>query len=177
MWYFNIWRLLSIQYQLANTWNALYPEGTKARDHRLVTARNEVGARLYFHRRLWFCPQGGGGAWSWGGVPGGDLPPGRILLWAIRILLECILVQIILEIKVWQNFELMLIDITLYSGKYSQSFVFWTNRVQPVNEKAMKDDMCHFFIHPLDLFYCKDSIICFNNILVRYIISLWTFRV
>ena len=26
-----------------------------------VTARNEVGARLYFHRRLWFCSQGRGG--------------------------------------------------------------------------------------------------------------------
>ena len=24
----------------------------------IFTARNEVGARLYFHRRLWFCPQG-----------------------------------------------------------------------------------------------------------------------
>ena len=24
-----------------------------------VTARNEVGARLYFHRCLWFCSQGG----------------------------------------------------------------------------------------------------------------------
>ena len=38
----------------------------------LIT-RNEVGARLYFHRRLWFCPRvcsrggcllPGGGAWS-----------------------------------------------------------------------------------------------------------------
>ena len=43
----------------------------------IFTARNEVGARLYFHRRLWFCPQGGacsrrflipGGAWSRGGA-------------------------------------------------------------------------------------------------------------
>ena len=25
----------------------------------IFTARNEVGARLYFHRRLWFCPRGG----------------------------------------------------------------------------------------------------------------------
>ena len=24
-----------------------------------ITARNEVGARLYFHRRLFFCPQWG----------------------------------------------------------------------------------------------------------------------
>ena len=38
-----------------------------------------------------------GGAWSGGvsapgGVPGRDPPPGRPLLWAVRILLECILV-------------------------------------------------------------------------------------
>ena len=26
----------------------------------IITARNEVGARFYFHRRLWFCPRGGG---------------------------------------------------------------------------------------------------------------------
>ena len=26
-----------------------------------ITALNEVGARLYFHRCLWFCSQGGGG--------------------------------------------------------------------------------------------------------------------
>ena len=38
-----------------------------------IIGRNEVGARLYFHRRLWFCPQGdvcgyeGGCAW----LPGG----------------------------------------------------------------------------------------------------------
>ena len=32
-----------------------------------------------------------GGAWSWG-VPGGD-PPRRLLLRAVRILLECILVD------------------------------------------------------------------------------------
>ena len=25
----------------------------------IITARNEVGARLYFHRRVWFCSQGG----------------------------------------------------------------------------------------------------------------------
>ena len=51
---------------------------------------------------------GGRGAWSWGGawsrrvpgpggsalgVPGGD-PPGWLLLWAVRILLECIVVKI-----------------------------------------------------------------------------------
>ena len=43
------------------------------------------------------CLSTGGGAWSRGvgvwsrGVPGGD-PPGRLLLRAVRILLECILV-------------------------------------------------------------------------------------
>ena len=37
----------------------------------LITARNEVGARLYFHRCLWFCPQGG--VWSGGPCPGGCL--------------------------------------------------------------------------------------------------------
>ena len=73
--------------------------------------QTKFGARLYFHRRLWFCP-GGGGACSrampaprgggclvlggclvpGGGVPSGD-PPGRLLLRAVRILLECILVR------------------------------------------------------------------------------------
>ena len=38
-----------------------------------------------------------GGAWS-GGVPCGD-PPGRLLLRAVRILLECILVTIIIYVK------------------------------------------------------------------------------
>ena len=34
----------------------------------IFTAHNEVGARLYFHRRQWFCPRGEGGrAWP-GGV-------------------------------------------------------------------------------------------------------------
>ena len=36
---------------------------------------------------------GPGGAWSWG-VPGGD-PLGRPLLWAVCILLECILVSVV----------------------------------------------------------------------------------
>ena len=54
----------------------------------VFTARN--GARLYFHRRVWFCSHGGWGAW-FRGVPGGD-PPGRLLLRTVRILLECILV-------------------------------------------------------------------------------------
>ena len=31
-----------------------------------ITARNEVGARLYFYRRLWFCPRGGS---TWPGTP------------------------------------------------------------------------------------------------------------
>ena len=38
-----------------------------------------------------------GGACSWG-VPGGD-PPGRLLLWAVRILLECILVSILFAVS------------------------------------------------------------------------------
>ena len=37
------------------------------------------------------CACSQGGVWS-GGVPGGDPPPGRLLLRAVRILLECILV-------------------------------------------------------------------------------------
>ena len=32
-----------------------------------------------------------GGFSSWG-MPSGDPPPGRLLLWAVRILLECILI-------------------------------------------------------------------------------------
>ena len=48
-----------------------------------MTARNEVRARLNFHRHLRFCPQGwewgsllpGGGAWSQGvSAPGGGVP-------------------------------------------------------------------------------------------------------
>ena len=35
---------------------------------------------------------GWGGTWSWGGLPGGEPPPRRLLLRAVRILLECILV-------------------------------------------------------------------------------------
>ena len=35
---------------------------------------------------------GEGGAWSQGGVSGGDPPSGRLLLRAVHILLECILV-------------------------------------------------------------------------------------
>ena len=41
----------------------------------VITARNEVGARLCFYRRLWFCPQGGS---TWPGAPPWDQvhPPG-----------------------------------------------------------------------------------------------------
>ena len=43
----------------------------------LITARNEVGARLYFHRRLWFCSQGGGVCLSacWNTNPPGKADP------------------------------------------------------------------------------------------------------
>ena len=37
-----------------------------------ITARNEVGARLYFHRRVWFCSQGGSASVHAGIPP----PPG-----------------------------------------------------------------------------------------------------
>ena len=37
----------------------------------IITVRNKVGARLYFHRRLLFCPQGG-----WGLLPGTVPSPG-----------------------------------------------------------------------------------------------------
>ena len=63
----------------------------------LITDRKEVGARLYFHRHLWFCSQGSawcrgmsglggclvpgvclvpGGAWSWEGAWSGRGVPG-----------------------------------------------------------------------------------------------------
>ena len=41
-----------------------YPDGSLSTDVQLpiwnsfITARNEVGARLYFHRRVWFCSRG-----------------------------------------------------------------------------------------------------------------------
>ena len=49
----------------------------------LITTRNEVGARLYFHRRVWFWSQGGclvrEGAWSRGCmVPGGCIVLGGV---------------------------------------------------------------------------------------------------
>ena len=83
-----------------------------------ITARNEVGARLYFHRHSGDSIHRGcllpGRCLVWGGLllrggwlpgPGGCLvrgclvetPQGRLLLWAVRILLECILVSIILR--------------------------------------------------------------------------------
>ena len=44
-------------------WDAPTPERVR---QPIITARNEVGARLYFHRHLWFCSRGGG----WWLVPG-----------------------------------------------------------------------------------------------------------
>ena len=35
----------------------------------IFTASNEVGARLCFHRHVWFCSQGGGSASVHGGIP------------------------------------------------------------------------------------------------------------
>ena len=40
----------------------------------LITARNEVGARLYFDRRVWFCSRGGGSASVHAGIPPPPLP-------------------------------------------------------------------------------------------------------
>ena len=71
----------------------------------IFTARNEVGARLCFHRHVWFCSQGGcqpqcmlgyhQPPWS-RQPPGADNPPCCRACWAIRyevrILLECNLV-------------------------------------------------------------------------------------
>ena len=44
----------------------------------IITARNEVGARLYFHRRLWFCPQGGWACLAGGVHGGGHVWPGGV---------------------------------------------------------------------------------------------------
>ena len=67
----------------------------------IFTARNEVGARLYFHRRLWFCSRGGVSASVHALMPPprpGRHPPPQCMLGdtvnerAERILLECNLV-------------------------------------------------------------------------------------
>ena len=60
----------------------------------LFTARNEVGARLCFHRRVWFCSQGGCLPQCMLGYPPGTdpppprsrhpLPPWRRACWEIR---------------------------------------------------------------------------------------------
>ena len=64
-----------------------------------ITARNEVGARLYFHRRVWFCSQGGSASVHVGiPPPGAGTPPAQSMLGdtvnarVVRILLECNLV-------------------------------------------------------------------------------------
>ena len=51
----------------------------------IITARKRSCGKVMFLQ-----VSGPGGAWS-GGVPGGE-PPGRPLMRAVRILLECILV-------------------------------------------------------------------------------------
>ena len=53
----DMFKLVQLWQQAVGPW----PKGL------LVTARNEVGARLYFHRHLWFCPRGGGGMHGCGG--------------------------------------------------------------------------------------------------------------
>ena len=69
----------------------------------VITVRNVVMARLYFHRHLWFCSQGG-----WGGrhptgqtpsrqIPPGQKPPEQIPPRTVRILLEFILVKLVLN--------------------------------------------------------------------------------
>ena len=85
----------------------------------IFTARKRSLGQGNMFTRLSFCPHGGRGVWSWGGSgpggiwsqggawsrgmpgPGGvpgpegclvETPPGRLLLRAVRILLECILV-------------------------------------------------------------------------------------
>ena len=54
-------------------------------DNRIFTARNEVGARLCFHRRVWFCSQGGGSASVHAGIPPPPPHPHhRRACWEIR---------------------------------------------------------------------------------------------
>ena len=51
-----------------------------------ITARNEVGTRLYFHRHLWFCPRGGacvaGGGHAWHACPQADTTATAYGQWA-----------------------------------------------------------------------------------------------
>ena len=95
------------------------PVGVKNHVKRLLPPANEVWGKVIC-LQVCVCPRGGGsgpgrvpgpgrglgGAWSWGclvrgegglvwegAVPGGN-PPKRLLLRAVRILLECILVYI-----------------------------------------------------------------------------------
>ena len=68
----------SFTLHLSTDWSRLCARFTTSPYQCLITTRNEVGARLYFHRHLWFCPQGwclfpGGllrGVPAPGGVPG-----------------------------------------------------------------------------------------------------------
>ena len=73
---------------------------------------------------------GAGDAWSWG-VPGGDTHPGRLLLRAVRILLEYILVSS--EIKINVN------------GKRRFSFVNDNNSILSSPSARLQDStICHF---------------------------------
>ena len=73
----------------------------------IITARNEVRARLYFHRRVWFCSQRGVGVspifrgvsnffflqfFFFYDAPTPPPPAEMVNARAVRILLECILV-------------------------------------------------------------------------------------
>ena len=64
----------------------------------IFTVRNVVAARLCFHRRLWFCSQGGCVADTPLGRPPLQTPPPPLSRWllqrTVRILLECILVSL-----------------------------------------------------------------------------------
>ena len=84
----------------------------------IFTARNEVEARLYFHRRVWFCSQGGLPQCMLGHPPGADTPPDQappspkqtppaqsmlgdtVNARAVRILLECNLVVNVLALSI-----------------------------------------------------------------------------
>ena len=52
----------------------------------IFTASNEVGARLYFHRRLWFCPFGWGSAPEGGACSQGVPSWGGYLVWGCLVL-------------------------------------------------------------------------------------------